>query len=110
MGGPLELASQDLVKHNHFSLAEEGCLASGHLVQDDTEGPEVGECARLSLVEHLGRHVQRSTHERVRSLGALHVLQLLLAAREEGRAIVFTVVKSFAVPVVNLKGKRDSLR
>ena len=99
---PLELATQDLVEDVHLGAAEEGRLAANHLVQDDAEGPEVREGARLSFVEHLGRHIERSAHKGIRSFCFLDVLQFLLRPRVERRLVIFTVVQRLSVAEVDL--------
>lgn len=100
--GPLELSTKDLIEDNQLGAAEEWRLATGHLVEDYSEGPKVREGARRCLVEHLRCHVQGRSHKRIRSFCFLDVLEFRLRPCEEGSAVVFTVVEGFAVAVVNL--------
>ena len=62
-GWPFDFPTQDLVEDDPVTAAPERLLAAGHLVDDDAKGPQVRECARIGLVEHLRRHIQRGSHE-----------------------------------------------
>ena len=100
--GPLELATKDLIEDDQLGASEEWRLATGHLVEDNSEGPKVREGARRCLVEHLRCNVQGRSHKCIRSFCFLDVLEFRLRPCEEGSAVVFTVVECFAVAEVNL--------
>jgi len=71
---PLKLATKDFVEDNHFSAAKEGRLSTRHLIQDDAEGPEVGESARLGFVKHLGGYIEWRAHKSIGSFLFLDIL------------------------------------
>ena len=110
VGGPLEVSAQDLVKDDRLSEAVEGRGSAGHLEEDYAEGPEVREGPRESVVQHFRCYIETRPNERVRSFCFLDVLEFILGPCVERSAVVFAIVQSFAVSVVNLEEREEKVR